>query len=402
MTGLPTVAFLGLGTMGAAMAGRAMQGGLPTVVWDRNPDRAAPLGDLGAVVALSVPDAAGSADVVVTMVSDGDAVMAIATDQGLLAAFRPGSTWAQMSTIGIRGTERLAAMSGERRPDVHFVDAPVSGSRVPAEQGGLLIFASGPDVARERVASVFDVLGRRTLWLGAAGAGSRTLVPARADPDGLLPPLLLGLTFVTGLVDAYSYLRLGHVFVANMTGNVVFFAFALAGAKGFSILASVLALAAFATGALLGGRIGSRHSSRRQRMLAVGTTLECALVTAALIVSAVSHPWPEWVHYVIIVLLAVGLGVQNAGARRLGVRDLTTTVLTLTIVGIAADSRLARGRGSHGGRRLLAVFTMGLGALVGSLLTLRVGTELPFGVGVAVLLVVIVGAAVAGRRETSD
>lgn len=173
MTEVLTVAFLGLGTMGAAMAGRAVQGGLPTVVWDRNPDRAGPLGDLGAVVAHSVPVAAERGDVVVTMVTDADAVMAIATDQGLLAALRPGSIWAQMSTIGIRGTERLVAMVGERRPDVHFVDAPVSGSRVPAEQGGLLIFASGPDDARSRVASVFDVLGRRTLWLGAAGAGSR-------------------------------------------------------------------------------------------------------------------------------------------------------------------------------------------------------------------------------------
>lgn len=135
-------------------------------------------------------------------------------------------------------------------------------------------------------------------------------------------------------------------------------------------------------------------------MLAVGATLDCALVAAALIVSAISHPWPEWLHYVIIVLLAVGLGAQNAGARRLGVRDLTTTVLTLTIVGIAADSRLAGGGGSHGGRRLFSVLTMGLGALVGSLLTLRVGTELPLGVGVGVLFVVIVGAVVGEGRET--
>lgn len=133
-------------------------------------------------------------------------------------------------------------------------------------------------------------------------------------------------------------------------------------------------------------------------MLAVGATLDCALVAAALIVSAISHPWPEWLHYVIIVLLAVGLGVQRCAAS--GVRDLTTTVLTLTIVGIAADSRLAGGGGSHGGRRLFSVLTMGLGALVGSLLTLRVGTELPLGVGVGVLFVVIVGAVVGEGRET--
>jgi 3-hydroxyisobutyrate dehydrogenase len=159
--------------MGAAMARRAVQGGLPTVVWDRSPERSVPLGEVGAAVAGSVADAAGQADVVVTMVSDADAVTALATEQGLLAGLRPGSAWAQMSTIGIGGTERLAALVAQRRPDVHFVEAPVSGSRGPAEQGTLLIFASGPEAARGRVAPLFDVLGQRTLWLGPAGTGSR-------------------------------------------------------------------------------------------------------------------------------------------------------------------------------------------------------------------------------------
>lgn len=226
----------------------------------------------------------------------------------------------------------------------------------------------------------------------------RTILPARDDPDGVLPPLLLGLTFVTGLVDAYSYLRLGHVFVANMTGNVVFLAFALAGAQGFSISSSVIALGAFALGAGIGGRIGARVKGRRTLMLTIATTLEAILVGAALAFSALSHPWASWVHYELIALLAIGLGLQNSAARRLAVRDLTTTVLTLTIVGTAADSRLAGGQGSKGGRRLLSVMVMGVGALVGSLLTLKVGTELPLAVGLVVLVLVGIGAARASTQ----
>jgi uncharacterized membrane protein YoaK (UPF0700 family) len=226
-----------------------------------------------------------------------------------------------------------------------------------------------------------------------------TVLPPRDDPDRPLPPLLLALTFVTGLVDAYSYLRLGHVFVANMTGNVVFLAFALAGAHGFSIAASLLALAAFALGAGLGGRLGARAGERRTRLLAGAAALEGVLVLAALVVAVSTRPWAGWVHYLLIALLAVGLGLQNATARRLAVADLTTTVLTLTIVGTAADSRLAGGQGSKGGRRLLSVVTMGLGALVGSLLTLKVGAELPLAVATAVLGTVVAGAVVGSREE---
>jgi 3-hydroxyisobutyrate dehydrogenase len=166
------LAVLGLGTMGAAMAGTALRSGIPLVVWNRQPGVAANFARL-AVVAQSVTDAVEKADVVITMVSDAQAVLSIATEGGLLAALRPGAVWAQMSTIGVEGTERLAAMVTERRPDTYFVDAPVSGSKVPAEQGSLLIFASGPEEARSRLAPVFSALGQRTLWLGPAGHGSR-------------------------------------------------------------------------------------------------------------------------------------------------------------------------------------------------------------------------------------
>jgi 3-hydroxyisobutyrate dehydrogenase len=170
---LPTLAVLGLGTMGTAMAGTARRASLPLVVWNREPAAAENLAGPGVEVADSVTDAVKEADVVVTMVTNADAVASIAADGGLLAGLRPGAVWAQMSTIGLEGTERIATMASQQRPDTYFVDAPVSGSKVPAEQGHLLIFASGPDDARSRVTPVFDVLGQRTLWLGPAGNGSR-------------------------------------------------------------------------------------------------------------------------------------------------------------------------------------------------------------------------------------
>ncbi len=91
----------------------------------------------------------------------------------MLAALAPGAIWAQMSTIGVAGTDRVTALAGDERPDVMLLDAPVSGSKDPAEHGQLTIFASGPDEARPRVAPLFDALGQRTIWVGAAGAGTR-------------------------------------------------------------------------------------------------------------------------------------------------------------------------------------------------------------------------------------
>ena len=169
----PRLAMLGLGTMGAAMAGTALRSGLPLVVWNRDPDAAAHFAAQGVDVAASVSAAVEEADVVITMVTNADAVMSIASEHGLLSALRPGAVWAQMSTIGVEGTEEIATLVEQQRPDTYFVDAPVSGSKAPAEQGRLLIFASGPDDARPRVAPVFDAIGQRTIWLGPAGHGSR-------------------------------------------------------------------------------------------------------------------------------------------------------------------------------------------------------------------------------------
>jgi 3-hydroxyisobutyrate dehydrogenase len=172
-TGQEPVAVLGIGAMGHAMATSMLRAGIPTIVWNRRPAATRDLAGLGADVAETAAEAARRAPIVVTMVTDTDAVLSIAGDQGMLAALAPGAVWVQMATIGVAGIERVAAMVAAERPDVTLLDAPVSGSREPAEQGQLTIFASGPEAARPRVAGLFDALGQRTIWVGEVGAGSR-------------------------------------------------------------------------------------------------------------------------------------------------------------------------------------------------------------------------------------
>jgi 3-hydroxyisobutyrate dehydrogenase len=115
------------------MAATARRAGRPLIVWNRDPAAATQLAAQGVEVASSVTDAVTLADVVITMVTNADAGTAIATDGGLLTALKSGAVWAQMSTVGVAGTGRLDTLVQERRPDTHFVDAPVSGSKVPAE-----------------------------------------------------------------------------------------------------------------------------------------------------------------------------------------------------------------------------------------------------------------------------
>lgn len=206
--------------------------------------------------------------------------------------------------------------------------------------------------------------------------------------QGPLPPLLLVLTTVTGLVDAASYLMLGRVFVANMTGNIVFLGFAVADAKDFSIPASTTATLVFLLGALAGGRLAARLARHRGRFIAVIVYLEIALTAAALALSMMFGAGAP-ATYPLIALLAAAMGLQNAAARRLGVPDLTTTVLTLTLTGLAADSRLAGGANPNLARRLLATFLMFLGAAAGALLILRV--HLAADLGAALVLLIAIG-----------
>ena len=207
----------------------------------------------------------------------------------------------------------------------------------------------------------------------------RTAVPDLNDRHGPLPPLMVLLTVVTGLVDTFSYLTLGHVFVANMTGNVVFAGFAIAGADDFSLAATVVALAAFAAGALGGGRIIRHARSHRARRLVPGPR-RAGPADRRRVPDGSSYParWPmPSTRYPLLILLGLGMGVQNAATRALAVPDLTTTVLTLTITGTAADSRLAGGPGSRAGRRLLSAAAMFLGGFFGAILLLRGHTALP-------------------------
>jgi 3-hydroxyisobutyrate dehydrogenase len=167
------VALLGTGAMGYGMAQRLLDSGFAVDVWNRTAAPAARLAERGATVHAESYDAVSAAQVIVTMLPTGDAVTEVMLGQGALKALPHGATWAQMGTIGLEATERLVSEVDRRRPDIVFVDAPVSGSKEPARTGQLLILASGPDQARSILAPVFGALGRRTLWLGSAGAGTR-------------------------------------------------------------------------------------------------------------------------------------------------------------------------------------------------------------------------------------
>jgi uncharacterized membrane protein YoaK (UPF0700 family) len=227
-----------------------------------------------------------------------------------------------------------------------------------------------------------------------------TFVPRAGSKYGPLPPLLVSLTLVTGLVDAFSYLLLGHVFVANMTGNVVILGFALVGAKGFSASACLVAIAAFAVGGAAGGRIGSRFSKHRGRHLSTAAIVQTVFLTVGAVLAGLSgRPFPARYHYALIVALAIAMGIQNATARKLAVPDLTTTVLTLTITGIAADGVIGGGKGSKAGRRLMAVGIMLAGAVVGAAFVIHGEVAYPLMIAVIVALGVAAIAGILGKSN---
>jgi uncharacterized membrane protein YoaK (UPF0700 family) len=238
---------------------------------------------------------------------------------------------------------------------------------------------------------------------------------------GPLRGLMLTLTVVTGVVDAVSILALGRVFVANMTGNVVFAAFALVGAPGFSLSASLFALGGFLVGAYGGGVLISRFGRDRGLLLRAGGAVELAFAAVALVVAGTSGD-PGATHGTIgltggefggaatdaiAALLAIALGVQNAVARKLAVPDMTTTVLTMTLTGVGADLRAVFGDRPRAkarsalGRRLLAIAAMIVGALAGASLTLRVSPLSGLVLAAALLAVVTAWVALATRRPAS-
>ncbi|MCW2966620.1 MAG: mmsB [Solirubrobacteraceae bacterium] len=176
-TAQQTVAILGAGgTMGRGMAANIAQAGLRVRAWNRSREKAEPLTEDGAEVLDTPAEAADGADVVLTMLTDADAVLDVAEDA--LAEAGPDAVWLQMSTIGIDGTDRCAGVA--EKYDVAFVDAPVLGTKQPAEKGELVVLASGPDDVRELVQPILDAVGKRTLWVGEAGKGSRLKLATNA------------------------------------------------------------------------------------------------------------------------------------------------------------------------------------------------------------------------------
>jgi len=167
------VTVIGTGTMGSAVTRRILKAGLEVNVWNRSPRSALVAAAFGATAYDRPADAVEGADIVLTWLPTAQAVHEVMIDGHVLDAMAQRAVWAQMGTIGVEGTERLNAEVHARRPDVAFVDAPVSGSRGPAENGQLLVLASGPEAVADDLGPVFDAIGRRTLWLGPAGMGTR-------------------------------------------------------------------------------------------------------------------------------------------------------------------------------------------------------------------------------------
>jgi 3-hydroxyisobutyrate dehydrogenase len=166
--------------MGSAMARNLLRAGFPTTVWDRSAAATEELASAGAQVAASAPDAVRDARVVITMLPTADVITSVIFEGGVAEAFAPGAAWAQMGTIGYADTAGIGSRLGGLRPDVLFVDAPVSGSKGPAEQGQLLILASGPPAAKAVTSPVFSAIGRKTLWLGESGQGTRMKIVINA------------------------------------------------------------------------------------------------------------------------------------------------------------------------------------------------------------------------------
>jgi uncharacterized membrane protein YoaK (UPF0700 family) len=210
---------------------------------------------------------------------------------------------------------------------------------------------------------------------------------------------LLVLTFTTGLVDAVSYLGIGHVFTANMTGNIVFLGFGIAGSGGLPVVAPLISLAAFLAGAGSGGVLASRLAHRHAQHMARALSIEVLLVALAAILAASVKVRANAVSGdAVISLLAFAMGVRNATIRRVSVPDLTTTVLTMTLTGLAADSQLFGGSGKGSMRRTAAVLAMLLGALAGALL-LKTSRFLPLAVAAALAFFTFLGYPPAARRE---
>jgi uncharacterized membrane protein YoaK (UPF0700 family) len=228
-----------------------------------------------------------------------------------------------------------------------------------------------------------------------SGTGTKTA----DDPEarGLrLVAVLLGLTVVSGLIDAVSYLGLEHVFTANMTGNVVVLGFAAAGAPGFSVPHTLTSLASFVVGAIAGGRVAVRLGGGSRRTWARLTLAAEAVLLGVSAVVAFAAPGATATVYTLIAVTAFAMGLRNATVRKLGVPDLTTTVLTMTLTGLAADSRAGGGPATRSPRRTASVIAMVAGAALGAWLVLHHGLGIPL--AIAAGLVAVLAVTASGRE----
>jgi uncharacterized membrane protein YoaK (UPF0700 family) len=199
---------------------------------------------------------------------------------------------------------------------------------------------------------------------------------------------------MTGFIDAVTYLKYGHVFVANMTGNVVLLGFGVAGSHDVSIPGMLLALAGFLGGALTGGFLNQRLAQHRANLVVRSTMIKVVLLCTATAFAALGIS-----PYAIIPLLGLTMGIQNSVARKLAIPDITTTVLTMTLTGIMADSSIVGGTNPRLGRRLGAVATMFAGALAGASIVLYMGIPYALAVASAIMFGVGVAAYVLGRHN---
>lgn len=197
MAAVSSVAVLGTGIMGAPMARNLRAAELEVRAWNRTPEKAQALGDAGIEVAERPADAVGAADAVVTMLADGAAVERVMAREGALAAMADEAVWIQASTVGVRALSRLADLAAER--GVAFVDAPVLGTRQPAEAGELIVLAAGEEQVRERCQPVFDAIGSQTRWLGDVGSATRFKLVLNGWIVGLVETLAETLGLARGL-----------------------------------------------------------------------------------------------------------------------------------------------------------------------------------------------------------
>ena len=196
--------------------------------------------------------------------------------------------------------------------------------------------------------------------------------PLPDHESDLLGPLMI-LTFTTGVLDAVSVIGLGRVFVANMTGNIVFLGFALGGAEGFSVRRSIAALLAFIAGAVIAGHWANRRipgSPRRQLAIAAAAEAALVLMAAAFTVGRLRPPTAD-LTFSLVIVLSIAMGIRNSMVRKLRIIDVTTTLLTMALSGLAGDSLLAGGSRERAARRALSILAMFTGAVAGAMLLLK-------------------------------